>query len=79
MRKIALLSAALFALACGACCSAEKNAVSNIERTHEMILPKYVAYVDGDPALSAEQKDDQKKLVDSLKRLTEALRNSLEE
>lgn len=80
MRRLALASAVLLALACGACtCAAEKNAVSNIERTQETVLPAYLEYVGKDAALSPAQKDDRKKLVESLRRLVAALRKSLED
>lgn len=80
MRRLALSLTILLALACGACrCAAEKNAASNIEKTHELVLPSYLEYVQKDAALNAAQKDDRKKLVESLRRMTAELRKSLED
>jgi len=80
MRRLTLALAVVLALACGACaCTAEKNAASNIEKTHELVLPRYLEYVQKDAALDAAQKDDRKKLVESLRRMTAELRKSLED
>jgi hypothetical protein len=75
VRKAMLGLALLAALACGGCaCTAERNAVSNIERTHELVLPAYLEYVGKDAALTPAQRDDRKKLVESLRRLVAELR-----
>jgi uncharacterized membrane protein YfbV (UPF0208 family) len=61
------------------CCAAEKNAASNVRSTQELILPDYLKYVEADAALTVAQKDDRKKLADSLRRLTDQLKKSLGE
>jgi len=80
MRKILVALAAVLALAAAGCsCAAEKNAVAQIERTHEIVLPQYLGYVAKDPGLDPAARDDRTKLIDSLKRLVEKLKKSLEE
>lgn len=78
MKKLSLV---LFALVLvlgtlGGCCAVEKKAVQDVEETHKIILPDYLKYVEADPNLKPEQKDDRKKLVESLQRLTDALKKS---
>lgn len=63
----------------GCVCTVERGAAKNVSDTQEMILPEYVKYVESDAALSAAQRDDRKKLVESLKRLTAQLRKNLED
>lgn len=72
--------AVLLAISLAACkCTAEKNAASNIEKTHELVFPSYLEYVQKDAALNAAQKEDRKRLVESLRRMTAELRKSLED
>ena len=79
MKKLTLAFAALMALSLGACsCTAEKKAVSDIQSTQQIVLPQYLNYVEKDASLNKDQKDDRKKLVESLQRLVEVLRKSLE-
>lgn len=74
MKKFVLC---LFAISLGACsCPSERKAISDIEATHAIILPQYVSYVEKDSSLSSSQKEDRKKLVESLKRLVESLRST---
>ena len=61
------------------CCTVPAQAVKQIESTHELVLPDYIGYVAKDESLNADQKDDRIKLVESLKRLTEALKKHTEE
>ena len=79
MNKLLVVFTALMVLCTmGACCTAERKAVSDIESTQTIVLPQYLQYVDKDASLNAAQKDDRKKLVESLKRLVQALKASLE-
>lgn len=73
MRVWICLAAALFV---SGCCAVDKEAIGNIEKTHEIILPRYREYVEKDRGLDRGQKDDQRKLVESLERLVEALKKS---
>jgi len=75
--KIALILTLLFSLA-GCNCTAEKNGVSNVIATQELVLPQYLDYVAKDSNLNADQRDDRVKLVDSLRRLMLSLKRSLE-
>jgi hypothetical protein len=78
MRKLALSVALLAALACGACkCAAERNAVVQIEATHEKVAKRLLEYVEKDASLNAAAKDDWKKLVESDRRNIEALKRAL--
>jgi len=74
MRKIAFLCVALVGLSMGACCATfDKAPVTQLRNNDDLILPAYLKYVDGDPALSKEQKDDRHKLVESRARLLDAI------
>ena len=73
MRKIAVGMVALMGLSMGACCSADKAALAQLRANDEIIMPAYVKYVDGDASLSADQKSDRKKLVESRKMLFDAI------
>ena len=75
--KIVLILIVLFSLA-GCNCAAEKNGVSNVIATQELILPEYVELVNNSSKYTAEQREDRVKLVDSLRRLMLSLRRSLE-
>lgn len=74
MKKIAVLCVAAMGLSMGACCSVNTAALGQLEANDKLILPAYLKYVDADPALSKDQKDDRKKLVESRGRLFEALK-----
>jgi hypothetical protein len=73
VRRAFLTLAALGFLLTAGCCTADQRAVSEIRATNEIVLPQYQAYVDADPALQPAQKDDRKKLIESLKRLVDSL------
>lgn len=66
-----------FMVLTGCACTVEKNAAKNVEDTQGMILPEYVKYVESDASITAAQRDDRKKLVESLRRLTAQLRKNL--
>jgi hypothetical protein len=74
MKKFSLVLLLLL----GGCCAVERNAVKQVEDTHAIILPDYVQYVEADATKTPEQKDDRKKLVESLKHVVEALKKSTE-
>lgn len=78
-------SAALFAvvaafgcLSTGCRCTAERNAVAEIEKTQAIMDVEYLKYVEADSKLDAASKDDRKKLVESRQRLLNRLKKSLE-
>lgn len=80
MRKfIGLILVLVLALAgpLGCKCAAEKVAVENIQNSHRIILPRYLRYVEADAKLDAAAKDDEKKLVTTLERQTDALKNAI--
>ena len=81
MRKripIAILSAVLI-LSLSACqCAAEKGGVSRLQDQHEKLFVKYAAYVEADPKLKTRaDKDDELKLLQSLRDITSSLKRSL--
>lgn len=61
----------------GCACTVERGAAKNVEDTQSLILPEYLKYVESDAALTAAQRDDRKKAVESLKKLTSQLRKNL--
>jgi hypothetical protein len=74
-----LIAVAVLALFAGGCsCTLEKKALNEVEATHGIVLPQYLSYVEKDAALNAAQKDDRRKLVESLKRVTGELRKQAE-
>ena len=76
MRKVLAAFVLCLALGVGGCSAVDKAAISNLEKTHNIVLPDYTQYVDKDSALTPEQKDDRKKLIESLRRLVQALKDS---
>lgn len=77
MKKLALvLVLALFPVGC---CTADKEAAREIDATHALMFPRYLKYIEADPRVEpAGWKDDEKKLVESLDRLTKKLIKSVE-
>jgi hypothetical protein len=73
MKKAFLILASLSLLLAAGCCTVSERAVADLKATHDIVLPQYQAYVDADPALQPAQKDDRKKLIESLKRLVESM------
>ena len=80
MRKripVAILSV-LLVLSLAACqCAAEKGAVTRLQDQQEKLFVKYSAYVAQDPKLDARAKDDELKLLQSLRDITSSLKRSL--
>jgi ABC-type phosphate/phosphonate transport system substrate-binding protein len=80
MRKKIVAASILIVLALASCkCSAERAAVSRLEGQQEKLFAKYSAYVNADPKLDAAAKDDERKLLQSLRDITSALKRSLGE
>jgi hypothetical protein len=78
VKKLAVI-AVFAALALGGCvCKAEKQVVSEIEKTQAIMDAEYLKYVEADPLLKPDDKTDRKKLVESRSRLLEKLKKSLE-
>lgn len=76
--SLALLSAVLCAGLLSCTCSAEKAAVSRLQEQHEKLFTKYAAYVMADPKLKTQaDKDDELKLLQSLRDIVLALKRSL--
>lgn len=82
MRKLSILAIAavlsLSAVSC-TCSPAAKQAAAEIEDTQKIVLPEYKSYVEKDPALDADKKARRKALIESLERLVQKLRKTLEE
>lgn len=66
----------MLAVACS--CKAEVAAVDRLGEQQEKLFKKYSAYVAADPKLDAAGKDDEMKLLESLRRLLESLRGGLD-
>ena len=79
IRKISLtaLSVVLAVSALSCSCAAEKGATTRLQAQQEQIFTKYSAYVAADPKLDAKAKDDELKLLQSLREITTSLRKSL--
>ncbi len=71
-----LVPVLLFLSACT--CAAERAAVERLEGQHEKLFTKYAFYVAQDARLDAAAKDDQLKLLQSIRDITGALKKSLE-
>jgi hypothetical protein len=79
MRKLALgVVLVVVAVFTSGCCAVPQKLVKDIEDTNAKILPKYLKYVEADANLDAGKKDDEKKLVESLQRVVEALKKQVE-
>ncbi len=79
MKKITVV-ALLLVLSLSSCkCAAEKAAVDRLTDQQEKVFVKYTAYVNADPKLSAPAKDDELKLLQSLRDIVASLKRSLGE
>lgn len=79
MRRIAaVFLAAVLAFCLSACCTVERRAVEEVDRSHALIATQLLKYVDKDASLSAKDKDDWRKLVESDKRNIERLKKAVE-
>jgi chaperone required for assembly of F1-ATPase len=70
------LVAVIFTSGCK--CTVERAAVDQVENSHNLISTRLLKYVDADTKLSAKDKDDWKKLVESDKANIDALKKALE-
>lgn len=80
IRKISLatLSVVLAVSALSCTCAAEKGAVSRLQDQHEKLFTKYSAYVNADPKFKTQaDRDDELKLLQSLRDITSSLKRSL--
>lgn len=78
MRKLALGVVLIAAATLASCkCTAEKGAVSNVQKTHDIIAKKFLAYVEKDATLTDADKKDWRELVASDQRNIDALKKSL--
>lgn len=81
MRKIAFGAVLTVLILISSCkCTAERGAVTNVQKTHVMIAAKFLKYVDADVAagkMTAADAADWRKLVESDVRNIEALKKSL--
>jgi hypothetical protein len=68
---------ALFSFAAGCSCTVEKQAVRQVENSHNIIAAKLISYVNADSKLSEKDKDDWKKLIASDKANIDALKRAL--
>jgi hypothetical protein len=67
-KALAVLMVAVLALAvAGGCSGLGAKTAKDIETASSMILPEYLAYVDADPKLKPEQKQDRRDQVRALK------------
>lgn len=79
MKRLALtLAGIVLAVSLASCkCSAERDAVGNVSKTHTLISVRFLKYVDADATLSDADRKDWHALVESDARNIEALRKSL--
>lgn len=75
MKRLVFVLAVLVA---GCHCAAEKQVVTDIEKTQTYMDAEYLRYIDHDPMLKPEEKDDRHKMIESRQRLLEKLKKSLE-
>lgn len=78
MRKlvVSLMAVLAVSMTASCACKAEVAAVDRLGEQQEKLWVKYSAYVAADPKLDAKAKDDEMKLIDSLRRLLKTLRES---
>lgn len=78
MKRIAVALVALVGLSMGACCPIDKKAVSDVESSYAKGKKHHLQYVEADPKLSKEDKDDWKKFYESYGRLIESLQKAVD-
>jgi len=72
-----ILIALVLVTSVGCRCAAEKRVVIEVEDSQKLVVEKFREYVKDDPKLDAAQKDDWEKLIASMNRALEALKNAL--
>jgi len=75
--SLAILSIVLVLSLASCKCTAEKAAVVRLEDQHEKLFAKYAVYVAQDSKLDAKAKDDEIKLLQSIRDITAALKRSM--
>lgn len=68
----------VLAVSLSACCTVERQAVDEVDRSHTLIATQLLKYVEKDASLDAKAKKDWKDLVDSDKRNIEKLKKAAE-
>ena len=78
MRKLVLAAALAIALvgAVGCKCSVPLASFDQVESTQQIIEKEYLKYVEADPKLSAKDKEDRKKLLESNDRNFAAIKDA---
>ncbi len=80
MKRLAyIVVLAMLVLVSSCKCSAEKAAVDRLQDQQEKIFVKYTAYVNADPKKTPADKDDEQKLLQSLRDIVLALKRSMGE
>lgn len=78
MRKLAALGVLALTTLLSACtCTAERKAVDRLAEQQEKLWTKYSLYVASDPRLDAAAKNDELRLIDSLRDLMKSVQKSL--
>lgn len=78
MRNKIVVVAVVLVLSLASCkCTAERAAVARLEDQQEKIFTKYSVYVAADAKLDAAAKNDELKLLQSLRDITSSLKRSL--
>jgi hypothetical protein len=76
MKRILIALTLVVALAGCTCPPEVAEGIDNVDETHDLILPDFLAYVKADPKLDDDQKDDRVKAVDTLRRLMASLKKA---
>lgn len=74
---LAILSLVLVLSLASCKCAAEKQAVDRLGDQQEKVFQKYTSYVNADPKLDAKAKDDEMKLLQSIRDIVLALKRSM--
>lgn len=79
MRKLFIgIVLALSAVLASGCCTAERRLAEDIEKIHGRLFPMLTNYIDKDPALKPEDKEDKKGLMRAAKDAVDALKKALD-
>ena len=74
---LAFLSAVLVLSLASCKCTAEKEAIDRLGSQQDKVFAKYEAYVTADPKLDVKEKDDERKLLQSIRDIVLALKRSM--
>lgn len=78
-RKLAILAIVLTLSLASCKCTAERGAMTRLESQQDAIFMKYTVYVGQDPKLDAAAKNDEIKLLQSIRDIVSSLKKSLGE